>query len=571
MKKYSKQIALAVIIVLAIGIITIAVVMNSINQNSQFTLGDYTVVSEGNGVSIVSYDGDNTSLTIPAKIEGKKVVSISQKAFNSSKVTSLSFEDNANLELDDYCFSGNTTLVSVTLPSNLTSVPAYCFQNCTALRTIVMPDSITYIGSYAFYGCTYLGKDITTDSNGDQWLELPKSLNEICDNAFYECDTLDCIKIPTTLKNIGNNAFRGSAIRKIGVYDDGENCIEVIGNYAFYDTQLYSKSDEELKLAKLTYIGNYAFASTKLNFQYFYIYPSVTDIGDYAFSGSTSLKKVIFDEDLSTSVILGSNMFLTCTALNSVTLPNNMKSLPSGMFMGCIQLLSTSPLILPESLETINDGALSFFATSSKSTKTCNYRVLFNHTKGDGTVEQVEYNDYFRTTTLDSYYNKNGVKTNHYVVTDYYSSTTTPTTLYAYVGLYDDDSYYYQDSAKTKKSYAFKFFTAANKLNTIKKISGYAFAGSQFSLLCLPGAVNELGSSIVYKSKITTLYFDSDSVSKTFVIDENAFNDLSYTDSDSFRCYVLGGRSSVSKLAGSSIQTILDNMGVYLDAAVTPD
>ena len=47
MKKYQKLIALAVVLVIAISVTVLVVYLNSIEKNTNFKLGSYTVISQG--------------------------------------------------------------------------------------------------------------------------------------------------------------------------------------------------------------------------------------------------------------------------------------------------------------------------------------------------------------------------------------------------------------------------------------------------------------------------------------------------------------------------------------------
>ena len=89
MKKYSTLIALAAVIIVAVLVVVLVVYLNSIEKGNNFTLGDYTVISQGAGVAIVSYDGDATVLTVPSKVEGKKIV-------DSIKFISLDYDIEIN-------------------------------------------------------------------------------------------------------------------------------------------------------------------------------------------------------------------------------------------------------------------------------------------------------------------------------------------------------------------------------------------------------------------------------------------------------------------------------------------
>ena len=148
MKNYKMLIVLVSIILIAVGVTVLVVYLNSIEKGNNFELGDYTVVSQGAGVAIVTYNGEETTLVVPSKIEGKKIVAIKENAFKNSKVVSLSFEEGANIDIEDSCFNGNTVIQEVTLPTTMTSIPKNCFMNCTSLNKVTMPDSIILIGSF---------------------------------------------------------------------------------------------------------------------------------------------------------------------------------------------------------------------------------------------------------------------------------------------------------------------------------------------------------------------------------------------------------------------------------------
>jgi len=576
MKKYSKQIALAVIIVVAIMITVISVYFNSLERDKEFKLGDYTVVSEGSGVSIVSYNGSATTLTIPAKVEGKKIVSIGEKAFNSSSVTTLSFAKDSSIEISDSAFSGNTTIVSVTLPDGIKSVPNYCFYNATSLKYVTMPDSITYIGNYAFYGCTVLGTDIEASEDTYKWYKLPASLTEICSYAFYNCQKLDGIYVPKSLTAIGASAFRESPIQKIELIPGSNETdlgITTIDQYAFYNTSLYSEADNELYFPNLKTIGKYAFSNVSGNKFYFRVAPSVTSIGDYAFSGS-QMNTLVFEQDSDDETItLGANLCYACTSLKSVTMNiSKINKIPDGMFMGCTNLLTTNDLVLSENVESIGEGAFNLYATTATVTSiTQSKTILFERSTVEGNAEKVGYNEYFRVLKLADYTKTSGSTSttkSHFVITDFDMKK-----LYAYVGLYSDTdgcTYTYNN----KDAEAFWFFNLdvkctglnSSTLMKIESIEDYAFSGARFTKICLPGSVRSIGEKVFYKATIYTVYFDGNCTIDTyndgtpkdnFSINENAFVDMSNEEDLLF--YVIGTNYSTS-LGQSSLKLAFDNL-----------
>ncbi|MCR4874387.1 MAG: leucine-rich repeat domain-containing protein [Clostridia bacterium] len=570
LKKYSKLIAFAAILVIAILITVLVVYFNSIEKGTNFTLGDYTVVSQGAGIAIVSYDGEETSLVIPAKIEGKKVVAVKEGAFNNSKVTSLAFEDGANIELEESAFNNNTVIETVSLPSTATSVPKNCFMNCTNLNSVTMPNSITYIGEYAFYGCSNLTKNYDKDEAGYRWFNLPTSLTEICNSAFYNCTNIDAVRVSTKLTTLGASAFRSTGIQLFQLYDsEGEDeeflAIETIGDYAFYGTYIQSISTNKLELPQLTSIGKYAFASTSNNFKYFEIPSTVETIGDYAFSGSSSLVDITFasDEAGDKELSVGKYLFNSCTNLEKVTFTRSIDEIPEGMFMGCIKLLYRYDLVLPEEVASIGPAAFAFFSTSSTATKYCNYTVCFNHEDADGNVTQTYYNNFFRVCQLQKYSQTEGATASlrHFVITDY-----DITELYAYVGLFattDSTSNYWKMDGEDAETFKFLLTSElvtdttrtepAKNFSTLTLIHNSAFAGAQFTKLCLPGAACNFEKNSFYQSAINTIYIEATCLTKSSTIDAEAFSNMK-TATDEVLVLVKGDRGQAGNFEGSQFK-----------------
>ena len=574
MKKYQKLIALAVVLVIAISVTVLVVYLNSIEKNTNFKLGSYTVISQGAGVAIVSFDDEEaTEVTIPAKIEGKKIVAIKKGALNDSKVTKVSFEEGSNIEIEEGAFANDTVLQQVTLPSNITYIPKNCFMGCTSLNTVTMPDTITYIGDYAFAECTNLTKNYEKDEKGYRWLELPKSLKEVCDHAFYNCTQLDCIRVSEKLELIDNSAFRSTAIQRIEMYEeDATLAIQEIGDYAFYGTVLCSKSaSDALELPALKKIGKYAFASTQANFIYFSVPSGVTSIGDYAFSGSSSLKQIIFESDEGDEELtFGKYALSSCINLESVELKRKVTAIPEGMFMGCIRLLYKQNLTLPEEVSSIGPAAFALFVTPSSNTKYCNYTINFRR---EGYDSAVNYNDNFKVTQLTDYYasSSTSLTSKHFVITEYYGSDIQghqkPQSLYAYVGLYSTNSQWKLDN---QTSYAFRFLTESSTFSELTTITNSAFAGAMFDKLCLPGTACNIEKNAFYKSSINTIYIDNGCLNVTSNINSEAFANMN-TDLKDVRVFVKGTPSQRSSYENSTIKKQIDAINEELCSFTTQD
>ena len=123
-------------------------------------------------------DPDAEEIVIPAEVDGKPVTVIDGEAFmGMKKLRSVTIPDSVALiwmrafadctaleqvefqgeliALDDYCFSGCTSLEEIDLP--LVDSP-FCrlFPGCTALKKVSLCDGQPQIGTGAFEGCTSL-------------------------------------------------------------------------------------------------------------------------------------------------------------------------------------------------------------------------------------------------------------------------------------------------------------------------------------------------------------------------------------------------------------------------------
>ena len=106
---------------------------------------------------------------------------------NGTPVTEVYIPDHV-IALDDYVFSGCTSIQKVHISENVESIGNYAFGGCTGLATVNIPDSVETIGHYAFIDCSSL-REVTIGSG----------VKSIACGAFDGC---------TSLKNV---FFTGSA------------------------------------------------------------------------------------------------------------------------------------------------------------------------------------------------------------------------------------------------------------------------------------------------------------------------------------------------------------------------
>lgn len=187
-------------------------------QESQAEDFSWKILADGT-VEIIGYEGTDTNVVIPCEIDGKKVTSIGDFAFEDCK-----------------------DLNGITLPDSIISIGGCAFVGCSSLREIAIPDSVTSIDVNAFSSCSSLSNikvdsaNVVYDSRnncnavihkqsntllfGCKNTVIPNSVVKIGDNAFCCCENLAEIHIPDSVTEIGVNAFAGCTnLKKIHIPD----------------------------------------------------------------------------------------------------------------------------------------------------------------------------------------------------------------------------------------------------------------------------------------------------------------------------------------------------------------
>ncbi len=147
----------------------------------------YQILKDGTA-EITGYTGTNTSLSLPASLDGRAVTSIAENIF-----------------------AGNSSLKAVRLPEGIKSVASGAFAWCTGLKEVHLPGSVQTIGQTAFYNCSSLS-DLT----------LPDGVTSVGEFAFYGCSGLTAINIPAKTASIGEDAF-GNCKSLKHVYYEGSS------------------------------------------------------------------------------------------------------------------------------------------------------------------------------------------------------------------------------------------------------------------------------------------------------------------------------------------------------------
>ena len=155
---------------------------------------------------------------------------------------------------------------------------------------------------------THKGTNVTSiktmNLQRTKYVEISEGIKTIGVSAFYG-SAIEKIKLPSTLKSIGNNAFNGCHnLTEINLPEG----MTALANGTFKDCQ---------SLASLT------------------IPSTVKSIGNEVFNGCVSLTALTIPDGVTT---IGNSAFINCTELKTLTLPTNLESIGATPFAGCAKL-----------------------------------------------------------------------------------------------------------------------------------------------------------------------------------------------------------------------------------------
>ena len=161
-----------------------------------FDYGDFTVRVDGIRCIIEKYNGSETNVYIPDKIDGLTVYRIEYNAFqNNFTLESIRFPSSLK-EIGGSSFNNCTSLSSVTFPYGLERIEAGAFSYCTSLTEISLPDTVKFIESSIFEHCLSLKS-----------AKLAGSFSEM-NSTFAYCTSLENVTIPDSVKIISGSCFR---------------------------------------------------------------------------------------------------------------------------------------------------------------------------------------------------------------------------------------------------------------------------------------------------------------------------------------------------------------------------
>ncbi len=240
---------------------------------------NYTYTIQDGGCTILSYMGDETVVTLPALIDGAKVVKIGQSAFSNNLMIEKAILPEGLESIGAFAFSGCENLREIVLPSTLEQISDSAFKQ-TGLINCDLPEGLQHMGRYVFNSCYKL-----------KTASIPASVGTLSDGTFYHCTTLSSVTLADGLTAIESGCF-GECYRLKSV--SIPSSVQQIGSGAFQKCL----SLEEIVLPEgLNTISNWLFAECE-SLKSIVIPDTVLTIEDYAFFECKSLTNLVIPKSV---------------------------------------------------------------------------------------------------------------------------------------------------------------------------------------------------------------------------------------------------------------------------------
>ena len=191
----------------ALSTITIPSSVTTVGEGAfQGCSGANTVTfKEGSQLTTIGAHAFEGCVAITEVVIPCSVATIGESAFKGcSLLNTFTFEEGSRLQsIGAYFFDGCNLITEIVIPASVTSIGAYAFQDLANLQAVQFEtgSQLQSIGSGAFKGCSSL-----------PYVTLPDGLVELGASVFFECDALQWVVMPKSIKTIGNMAIeRNSA------------------------------------------------------------------------------------------------------------------------------------------------------------------------------------------------------------------------------------------------------------------------------------------------------------------------------------------------------------------------
>ncbi len=182
-----------------------------------------------------------------------------------------------------------------TIPEEVERISTYAFWNCEKLEQIHLPSGLREIGAYAFAGCVSLKE-----------MEIPEGVTDVGFLAFNRCTSLVSVTFPESIQRIGESVFAGcESLPTIKAGDSEEEIKTAVRNgNGWMKTTVATSADDFLWERNSS--GDIIITGVKMD---------------------TSVVRCVIPEKIDGSdvVEIGDGAFMPCFALQYLEIPSTVK------------------------------------------------------------------------------------------------------------------------------------------------------------------------------------------------------------------------------------------------------
>lgn len=330
--------------------------------------GDWKYEIGSNGLILTGYQGKDNRVVVPSELAGQSVVQIGTGCFqNNTKIMSVEIPHGIRL-IGEEAFYGCSNLSKIHIGGSINEIGDRAFA-LTGLSAVVIPGSVRRIGEEAFRGCEKLYNIVIEEGVGDLFsteigdtfgsgsVQLNEGIEIIGSKAFYGCNNLTMMRIPSTVTTIDYMA--------IGYGDDGVQRGYQITGYAGSEGERYANENGFTFVSTERAEGNAGICGEEVQWSFndqngmltisgsgrMYDYASAERLPWYALrsqincavveEGITSLGEYLFSDSAVSSVSLPVSLkfvckraFANCDALSDVVFPGDAPEFDDEAFYG---------------------------------------------------------------------------------------------------------------------------------------------------------------------------------------------------------------------------------------------
>ena len=311
---------------------------------------------------------DMIAATEPIVFEDSKVEELCVANWDTNGDGLLSYAEAAAVQTLGNVFRSNTSVRNfkeLKYFTGLTTIESRTFYNCANLRSVSIPRNVQYLDE-EWFGCYELKEAHIEDIaswcrihhnlyssaltkilyvNGEKLdltnLVIPEGVKKIGEHAFYQCDVIETLTMPSTVTTVGVDAFSlCTNLKAVHISDLASWC-----KIHFEKDHKYNITNP-LKYAKSLYLNGELITDLVIP-------EGVREIGDSAFEDYAALKSVTIPAGV---YRIGEMAFMDCESLTKVdaSSANTCTTIKSNAFCNCKSL---AQFFMPSNLNSVKESA----------------------------------------------------------------------------------------------------------------------------------------------------------------------------------------------------------------------